>query len=88
VVDVDPKEKTEKMYNQRVKVIGGVQERHEEGEGTHKKSWNTFTTKRTIVVEAKNLASLFRREPDLCSMSCKIQNTQDALTPGYFFSEW
>lgn len=76
------------MYNQRVKVIGGVRERHEEGEGTKKKVSNSFTIKRTVVIEQQNLASLFRRDDYLCSLVCRIENTREALTPGYFFSEW
>lgn len=76
------------MYNQRVKVVGGVKERHEEGDGSNKKVWNSFTIKRSIVIEQQNLASLFRRDDYLCSLTCRIEDTREPLTPGYFFSEW
>lgn len=76
------------MYNQRIKVIGGINERHEEGEGKTKKSWNTFTIKKTVVIEAQNIGALFRRDDYLCSLACRIENTREPLTPGYFFAEW
>jgi hypothetical protein len=74
--------------SKRVKVIGGMNERHEEGEGSKKKTWSVFTEKKSVVIEDRNLAALFRRDAYLCGLPViKIIPTQERLTPGMVFSE-
>jgi hypothetical protein len=72
----------------RIKVIGGLKETREEGEGKNKKTWTVFTEKKSVVVEERNLAALFRRDAYLCGLPViKITETRERCTPGLFFSE-
>jgi hypothetical protein len=70
------------MYNKRVKVIGSVREKSDE-----KSKTVNFKPKKVVVVEDRNLAALFRRDPELCALSIRFEDTTDPLTPGLFFSE-
>lgn len=76
------------MYNKRIKVIGGIREKSDETKGAQKKSRDAFTIKKVVVVEEQNIAALFRRDPYLCTLSCRTEETTDALTPGMFFSHF
>lgn len=71
------------MYNKRVKVIGGIREKLDE----KSKGVPSFKIKKTVVVEDRNLAALFRRDDELRGLSISFEDTTDALTPGLFFSE-
>ena len=72
-----------------IKVVGGVNETHESGEGPSKKVWVDFVPKRTVIVEAKDLAALMRRDAVLCGMpSIRLEETPERPTPGLFFSEF
>jgi hypothetical protein len=73
--------------NKYVKVVAGIKERHEQGEGANHKSWTEFVVKKTIVVEARHLAALFRRDDKLCSMAIRLEDTHEKPTTGMFFSD-
>jgi hypothetical protein len=76
------------VNNKRVKVVGGIHEKHEEGDGPKKKSWHIFTEKKSVVVEERHLAALFRRDFYLCSLPVvKVIPTQERVTPGFVFSD-
>lgn len=47
-----------------------------------------FMEKRSIVVEAKDLSALFRRDWELCSMVVQIQNTNERPSKDMVFSEF
>lgn len=47
-----------------------------------------FMEKRSIVVEAKDLAALFRRDWELCSMVVQIMNTNERPSKDMVFSEF
>lgn len=76
------------MKNKHVKVIGGIKETREEGEGERKKTRTVFTVKREIVIAEQDLAALFRRDDFLCSLpSIKIIPTQEPRSHVHSFSD-
>jgi len=73
------------MFNKRVKVIGYPREKQDE---TNKTTTDFLPAKKSVVVEERNVAALFRRDDDFRNLSVRIVNTTDALTPGLFFSDF
>ena len=71
--------------SKRVKVVGGVKEQCEKGEGKSKRTVTVFTEMKSVVVEERNLAALFRRDAYLCSLPViRTIDTQERCTPGLF----
>lgn len=74
------------MFNKRVKVTGYRREKQEET--SKSKEINVSVQKKSVVIEERNLAALFRRDGDFHGLSVQITDTTEALTPGLFFSDF
>jgi hypothetical protein len=75
------------MFSNRVKVVGFRREKKEEAPTPKSQDSNFAVQKKSVVIEERNLAALFRRDDDFRGLSVQISNTTDALTPGLIFSD-